>query len=90
MTVTNHAPSMGVATTAVAARSSVKLLLIGEEADVLETIKNLHRRGFSDVSHWSIPMACENAGDTMSKMLPNRYSGQAVSVLTKSMAHQLG
>ncbi|MEM9903743.1 MAG: hypothetical protein AAF921_01805 [Cyanobacteria bacterium P01_D01_bin.44] len=66
-------------------RPAVKILLIGDETDVVETIKNLHRRGFAQIDSWSTPAHCDRAGEVIGNMIPNRYGEQTISILTKNL-----
>jgi uncharacterized protein YceH (UPF0502 family) len=66
-------------------RHPLRILLIGSERDVQETIKNLHRRGFAEATLWSRIMAYPNR-EAVDYLLPIR-SDSVVSILTKYLTH---
>ncbi|MEO0455199.1 MAG: hypothetical protein AAF152_01275 [Cyanobacteria bacterium P01_A01_bin.114] len=84
MTVTQSIPSTTVSESK-GARPAVKILLIGDEADVVETIKNLHRRGFAQIDSWSAPAHCDRAGKVIGNLIHDRYGEQTISLLTKNV-----
>jgi hypothetical protein len=63
----------------------LRVLLIGSERDVQETIKNLHRRGFAEATLWSRIMTYPNR-DAVDYLLPIR-TDSVVSILTKYLTH---
>jgi ACT domain-containing protein len=66
-------------------RFPLRVLLIGSEADVKETIKNLHHRGFAEATLWSRIMTYPNR-ESVDQLLPVR-SDSVVSILTKYLSH---
>ncbi len=50
---------------------TVRLMMFGSAAIIHSTIRNLHARGFADVSEWS-PLAAAGRGEMMS-MLTKRF-----------------
>ena len=64
-------------------RRPVRVLVIGDRRDVLETIKNLHQRGFASMGDWSRPLpwlATENAIREQLLTLP---MGSVMSLCTR-------
>lgn len=64
-------------------RRPVRVLVIGDRLDVLETIKNLHQRGFAPMGDWSRPLpwlATENAIREQLLTLP---TGSVMSLCTR-------
>jgi hypothetical protein len=61
-------------------RRPLRVLLLGDREDVLETIKNLHRRGFAPAGEWSKAIACPNAGEVVSQVVSNLPSDSVVSI----------
>lgn len=51
-------------------RERLRILVIGSRDGVIETIHDLYRRGFAEVSEWS-------------PLLPAPSSGEAMSILTR-------
>jgi hypothetical protein len=66
-------------------RYPLRALLIGSEADVRATIKNLHHRGFAEATLWSRIMTYPNR-EAVDHLLPMR-SDSVVSILTKYLTH---
>jgi hypothetical protein len=66
-------------------RYPLRVLLIGSEQDVRETIKNLHHRGFAEATLWSRIMTYPNR-EAIDHLLPVR-SDSVVSILTKYLTH---
>jgi hypothetical protein len=66
-------------------RYPLRVLLIGSERDVRETIKNLHQQGFAEATLWSRVMAYPNR-EAVDHLLPVR-SDSVVSILTKYLNH---
>jgi ACT domain-containing protein len=66
-------------------RYPLRVLLIGSEQDVRETIKNLHHRGFAEATLWSRIMTYPNR-EAIDHLLPVR-SDSVVSILTKYLPH---
>jgi hypothetical protein len=66
-------------------RYPLRVLLIGSETDVRETIKNLHHRGFAEATLWSRVMTYPNR-EAVDHLLPVR-SDSVVSILTKYLPH---
>jgi hypothetical protein len=64
-------------------RRPLRVLLLGDREDVLETIKNLHRRGFAPAGGWSKAIACPNAGEVVSQVLLSLPAESVLSILTK-------
>jgi hypothetical protein len=64
-------------------RRPLRVLLLGDREDVIETIKNLHRRGFAPAGEWSKAIACPNAGEVVSQVVSNLPPDSVVSILTK-------
>jgi hypothetical protein len=64
-------------------RRPLRVLLLGDREDVLETIKNLHRRGFAPAGEWSKAIACPNAGEVVSQVLLSLPAESVLSILTK-------
>jgi hypothetical protein len=60
-------------------------LLLGDRADVLATIKNLHRRGFAEANEWSKAIACPQTEGWMPQVLPGLPPDSVVSILTKHL-----
>jgi hypothetical protein len=63
-------------------RRPLRVVLLGSRQDVIETIKNLHRRGFAEAGEWSAPIPCPD-GSAVERLLPSRYSDDQISILTK-------
>jgi alkanesulfonate monooxygenase SsuD/methylene tetrahydromethanopterin reductase-like flavin-dependent oxidoreductase (luciferase family) len=66
-------------------RYPLRVLLIGSEQDVRETIKNLHHRGFAEATLWSRVITYPNR-EAVDHLLPVR-SDSVVSILTKYLPH---
>jgi hypothetical protein len=66
-------------------RHPLRVLLIGSEQGVRETIKNLHRRGFAEATLWSRIMTYPNR-EAIDHLLPIR-SDSVVNILTKYFSH---
>ena len=66
-------------------RYPLRVLLIGSERDVQETIKNLHHRGFAEATLWSRIISYPNR-EAVDHLLPVR-SDSVVSILTKYLTH---
>jgi ACT domain-containing protein len=66
-------------------RYPLRVLLIGSETDVRETIKNLHHRGFAEATLWSRIMTYPNR-EAVDHLLPVR-TDSVVSILTKYLNH---
>ena len=64
-------------------RRPLRVLLLGDRDDVLETIKNLHRRGFAPAGEWSKAIACPHAGEVVSQVVFSLPPDSVVSILTK-------
>jgi hypothetical protein len=60
----------------------LRVVLLGSRQDVVETIKNLHRRGFAPAGEWSAPIPCPDAA-AVTQMLPNRRADDQISILTR-------
>jgi hypothetical protein len=69
-------------TAASGARRPLRVVLLGSRQDVIETIKNLHQRGFAEAGAWSLPMPCPNAAE-VAQRLPDRRPDDQISILTK-------
>jgi hypothetical protein len=66
-------------------RYPLRVLLIGSEQDMRETIKNLHHRGFAEATLWSRIMTYPNR-EAIDHLLPVR-TDSVVSILTKYLTH---
>jgi hypothetical protein len=64
-------------------RRPLRVLLLGDREDVLETIKNLHRRGFAPAGEWSKAIACPHAGEVVSQVVLSLPAESVLSILTK-------
>ena len=69
-------------TAAGGSRRPLRVVLLGSRQDVIETIKNLHRRGFAEAGEWSAPIPCPD-GTTVERLLPRRQADDQISILTK-------
>ncbi|NJN87044.1 MAG: hypothetical protein HC881_13070 [Leptolyngbyaceae cyanobacterium SL_7_1] len=64
-------------------RRPLRVLLLGDRQDVLDTIKNLHQRGFAPAGEWSRVMACPTADEVMQRVVVSLPADGVVSILTK-------
>jgi hypothetical protein len=64
-------------------RRPIRILIIGQPSDVVETIKNLHSRGFAPVGHWSRPTSWLGTERTVRSQLLNLPATSVMSVCTK-------
>jgi hypothetical protein len=69
-------------TAAGGSRRPLRVVLLGSRQDVIETVKNLHRRGFAQAGEWSAPIPCPD-GTAVERLLPSRYPDDQISILTK-------
>jgi hypothetical protein len=53
-------------------RERIHVLVIGSRNGVLETIHNLHRRGFAEVNDWSTLLPAQTPGEVMSILIRDR------------------
>ncbi len=65
------------------ARRPVFVLLVGDRQDVLETIKNLQRRGFAPAGEWSRPLPWRAVGETTEPQLLTIPPGSVMSICTR-------
>jgi ACT domain-containing protein len=63
-------------------RYPLRVILVGREEDVQETIKNLHRRGFAAVGEWSKPIPLSRMSNPPAQLL-SPQSGNVISITTK-------
>jgi hypothetical protein len=63
-------------------RRPLRVVLLGSRQDVIETIKNLHRRGFAEAGEWMVPIPCPS-GDDVGIILARRQPDDHISILTK-------
>lgn len=68
------------------ARRPLRVLLLGDRLDVLETIKNLHRRGFAPAGEWSRAIAPPQADEVVRQAIVSLPAGSVISILTKYMS----
>jgi hypothetical protein len=68
------------------ARRPLRVLLLGDRLDVLETIKNLHRRGFAPAGEWSRAIAPPQADEVVRQAIVSLPTGSVISILTKYMS----
>jgi hypothetical protein len=64
-------------------RRPIRILIIGQPSDVVETIKNLHSRGFVPVGHWSRPAPWLETESGVRSELLNLPGTSVMSVCTK-------
>jgi hypothetical protein len=64
-------------------RRPIRILIIGQPSDVVETIKNLHSRGFAPVGHWSRPDPWLETESGVRSELLNLPETSVMSVCTK-------
>ncbi len=64
-------------------RRPLRVLLVGDRADVRETIKNLHQRGFAPVAEWSKPLPWAAAEETIQEQLLTIPAGSVISICTR-------
>jgi hypothetical protein len=64
-------------------RRPIRILIIGQPSDVVETIKNLHSRGFVPVAHWSRPAPWLGTESGVRSELLNLPGTSVMSVCTK-------
>jgi hypothetical protein len=64
-------------------RRPIRILIIGQPSDVVETIKNLHSRGFAPVGNWSRPAPWLGTERTVRSQLLNLPGTSVMSVCTK-------
>ena len=76
-------PHLPTSPTPPSPRRPLRVLLLGDREDVIETIKNLHRRGFAPAGEWSKAIACPHAGEVVSQVVLSLPAGSVVSILTK-------
>ncbi|NJN88046.1 MAG: hypothetical protein HC881_19340, partial [Leptolyngbyaceae cyanobacterium SL_7_1] len=50
-------------------RRPLRVLLVGDRQDVLDTIKNLHQRGFAPAGEWSRAVACPTTDEVMQRVV---------------------
>jgi hypothetical protein len=63
-------------------RRPLRVLLLGDRQDVLDTIKNLHQRGFAPAGEWSRVIACP-ADEIMQRVVLSLPADGVVSILIK-------
>jgi alkanesulfonate monooxygenase SsuD/methylene tetrahydromethanopterin reductase-like flavin-dependent oxidoreductase (luciferase family) len=56
-------------------RERLRVLIIGSRDGVIETIHDLHHRGFAEVSLWSPLLPAPNSGEVMSILTRDRRVG---------------
>jgi hypothetical protein len=64
-------------------RRPIRILIIGQPSDVVETIKNLHSCGFAPVGHWSRPAPWLETESGVRSELLNLPGTSVMSVCTK-------
>lgn len=67
-------------------RRPLRMLLLGDREDVLETIKNLHQRGFAPAGEWSRAIACPAANELLHPVGLNLPADSVISILTKYLS----
>ncbi|NJN87105.1 MAG: hypothetical protein HC881_13435 [Leptolyngbyaceae cyanobacterium SL_7_1] len=58
-------------------RERLQILIIGSREGVIETIHNLHRRGFAEVNDWSTLLPTPISGEMMSILRRDRVIGRS-------------
>ncbi|MBE9182765.1 hypothetical protein IQ268_29965 [Oculatella sp. LEGE 06141] len=69
-------------------RRPLRVLLLGDKQDVINTIKNLHRRGFAEAGEWSKPVLCPNSAEMNDRILLNLPPDRCISILTKYLTQE--
>ncbi|NJN86069.1 MAG: hypothetical protein HC881_06800 [Leptolyngbyaceae cyanobacterium SL_7_1] len=72
-------------------RRPLRVLLLGDRQDVLDTIKNLHHRGFAPAGEWSraigfadtAKVGCPTADEVMQQVVVSLPADCVLSILTK-------
>jgi hypothetical protein len=59
------------------------MLLVGDRQDVLDTIKNLHQRGFAPADEWSRAIVCPTAEEVMQRVVVSLPADCVLSILTR-------
>jgi hypothetical protein len=67
-------------------RRPIRILIIGQPSDVVETIKNLYSRGFAPVGHWSRPAPWLETESGVRSELLNLPGTSVMSVCTKYLS----
>jgi hypothetical protein len=67
-------------------RRPLRVLLIGQPQDVSDTIKNLHRRGFTQADEWSRPAPWAATETSVQAQFFTLPIGSVMSVCTKQMS----
>ncbi|MBD2072281.1 hypothetical protein H6F93_32950 [Leptolyngbya sp. FACHB-671] len=57
-------------------RDRLRVLIIGSRDGVIETIHDLYRRGFAEVSAWSPLLPAPSSGEVMSILTRDRKRGE--------------
>ncbi|MBE9181177.1 hypothetical protein IQ268_21685 [Oculatella sp. LEGE 06141] len=68
-------------------RRPLRVLLLGSKQDVIDTIKNLHRRGFAEAGDWTKPIASPESEEQRQRLLSTLPPGSYISILTKYLHH---
>lgn len=58
-------------------RERLIVYIVGSRDGVLETIHNLHRRGFAEVNDWSPLLPAQNPSEVMSLLWRDRVVGRS-------------
>jgi hypothetical protein len=64
-------------------RRPLRVLLLGDRQDVLDTIKNLHQRGFAPAGEWSRVIVCPTADEVMQRVVLSLPAQEVISILTQ-------
>jgi hypothetical protein len=56
-------------------RERLRVLIIGSRDGVIETIHDLHRRGFAEAGRWSPLLPAPSTGEVMSILMCDRRKG---------------
>jgi len=64
-------------------RRPLRVLLVGDRQDVLDTIKNLHQRGFAPAGEWSRVIVCPTANEVMQRVVVSLPADCVLSILTR-------